>query len=104
MEVDSAKKFILVRCNEISFYKIREIFNRLGNVKDSAHDPLNDDASMIATINGATITVESIFSDYLIRFSESCGEEIFELVLNELKQPKSILSKTVLKWISKLTG
>lgn len=104
MKVDSSKKFILIKCNEISFNKIREIFNKLGKVKDLAHDPLNDEASMIAMINGATITVESIFSDYLIRFPESCGEEVFELVLNELKQSKGFISKTVLKWISKLTG
>lgn len=102
MNIDFKKRFILVRCDEVSFYKIRAIFNKLGKVNSSAHHPLNDEANIIAIIKDTTISVESIFSDYLIKFPELCRKEVFDLVLYELERSQSCFTRTVTKWISKI--
>lgn len=102
MNIDFKKKFILLKCDEISFYKIRAIFDKLGKVTNSAHDPLNDEAHILAVVKDTTISVESLFSDYLIRFPESCKEEVFDVILNELERSRSTFIGTVMKWISKI--
>lgn len=70
---------IEIRCSELTFRALLRHIRRIPGaiVTDSAQDPLNDNAKACIYFNGAMLTLETPFSDYVISSTSSTTFEDF---------------------------
>lgn len=66
---------IEIRSNDISYRALLRCIHRIPDavVKDTAHDPLNDNTKISIVYKDITINIETLFSDYIVNCTSSSG-------------------------------